>query len=66
VTEGRPPWEWTDQEVRDAALWNLLGAGNRAGLKPPPSYGWTVPPVPGSASDIENAWRGTSYFQGGE
>jgi hypothetical protein len=62
ITAGRPPWTWTEEEVRDAALWNQ---GFQAGVKPPPSYAWEVPPVPGSEADVENAWRGTGYYQDG-
>jgi hypothetical protein len=60
---GRPPWTWSEAEVQNAALWNQGFRG--AGINPPPSYGWTVPPVPGSETDVENAWRGTGYYQDG-
>jgi hypothetical protein len=61
ITGGRPPWEWTEAEVQNAALWHQGLRG--VGIDPPPGCSWTIPPIAGSAADIENAHLGTSHFQ---
>jgi hypothetical protein len=54
----------TEQEIRDWHQWQL-GGKFRVGLKPPRSTGgWDFPPAAGSASDVENSWRGSAAQEG--
>ena len=58
LLSGKPPEHWLESERRDAWLWNL-GPRFRAGLKPPPVAEYALPPIPGSASDIDNSHLGS-------
>jgi hypothetical protein len=58
LLSGKPYEDWTEREALDAVQWRL-GPRFRQGLAPPPEPEWMIPPIPGSASDTKNSWRGS-------
>jgi hypothetical protein len=59
LASGKEYSEWTQAEADSALLWKL-GPRWRAGLKPPPEPSYYVPPVPGSACDVQHSHEGTA------
>jgi hypothetical protein len=62
---GRPEQPPTQRAADDFDPQWLLGPRFRTpGMKPPPSGDFDLPPVPGSASDVQNAHKGCAAQEG--
>ncbi|WP_375489066.1 hypothetical protein [uncultured Mycobacterium sp.] len=57
---GKRYQDWTEAERRDAWLWSLGPRFRTPGMKPPPEPNYYLPPIPGSASDIDHACQGST------